>query len=527
MATSLLFNINKFVLLEYIYSGTTSPTVYSTNDAPFRRITNAYTGEDTIVNDNNSAAAITNNGIDNTVVDLNDGRCALLDNDAAYFYPSVDSNITVSPINITPTLNVVYDKVRVHILSGYNFEDLEGFMLSIYLRQNDDKKLRLCDLSYLKTDPNRIFFNPKPLKLAELIYDKFVEFEIPSQADMLADQEAAPGSSTTLSFWLTNGTYIGNSNTVYCEYHNIREVIEEQGITYFRPEEEVRFAFASVDSFGLLTADIQEASDGDYFEYRALYNGQSIEDFIFALNSVAGNNFFIIHELRVIEQVGISFTETDNITNIQNSDYDLINRFRPILRLTATAVSFSLEYTVRLYNSVDGRSIFKTATLTSTDVNKYGKMTTKLNVGDTTQPLKVYNKTPQTSEFNILDNLTETVKTKVLSTYINNNDIRVKSDSDLDRSIAGLLLKVNPFDNFFKFNLSTLPNPGDTESEKALGLSTISEYFMSFIKNDNTKLYIEEFKSANFNKEEGELAFKLSKGSSRRSDAIHRYKIST
>ena len=508
MATSLLFNINKYILLEYIYSGTTSPIIHSTNDIQFRKVVNGHTNVDTIINDDNSKP-ITNNIVDNTVVDLDNGRYALLDNDAAFFYPNADPDVTVNSIPIAPPLNVVYDKIRIHILSGYNFEDLEGFIISIYARMTNDKQLRLCNLSFLRSDPKDIFFNPKPLKLAELIYDKFIEFLIPSQAEMLADQEAAPQTTNHLAYHLTNGVYLGNQNTIYCEYKDIREVIEEEGLIYFIPQEEVRFAFSSVDNFDLLTADIQESTEGNYFEYQAKYNGQVIEDFIFSLNSLVNNNYFIIHELRVIEQVGISFTETDNFTSIQTNSYDSIKRFRPILLLTSTAVSFSIEYTIRLYNSVDGKSIFKTASISSIDVNKYGKLTTKINVGDTTQPLKVYNQIQDNQQFDIIDNLVEITKTKILSTFINNNDIRVKSDADLDKSIDGLLIKLNPFDDILKFNLTYLPNPSDPESEKELELGTVSTYYMAFIKNDDSKLYVEEFVSHNFNKQEGEIAFKV------------------
>lgn len=511
MGTSLLFNINKFILLEYIYSGTTSPIQHATNNVGFRRVTNGHAdGEDTIINTDNGST-ITRNVVDDTVVELPNGKYALLDNDSAFFYPNSDPEVTVSDITITPILNITYDKVRMHILSGYNFEDLEGFIVSLYARMNNDKIVRFCNLSHLKSDTSRLFFNPKPLKLAELIYDKYVEFLIPSQDFILTQQEASPGSTTTFSYYITNGEYLANQKTIYCEYKDIRSIISEEGLIFFNTEETVRFAFNSVDKFDLLVAKIQQSEDGDFFEYYAQWDGNLIEDFIFQLNSVAGNNFFIIHELRVIEQVGETFTETDNFTSIQTSEYDRIRRFRPILQLANNAVSFSIEYTVRLYNSVDGRSIFKVSSLTSTEVNRYGEKTTMLNVGNVLQPIKVFNKVSGRPQFSIQDNLVKLTNTKILTTYLNNANIVVSSDSDIDNSVDGLTIRITPFDNLFKFNLRKRDNPDDEDSLVAIDLDTASKYFMVFLKDDDSKLFIPEFKSPNFNKGTGEIAFKLNK----------------
>lgn len=507
MATSLLFRINKFILLEYIYSGSVSPIIRPTSSTSFRRISNAYVDNDTIVNQNGAA---TKNVIDYTVVDLDNGKFALLDIDTAYFYPNLDSNITVSNVSISPSLNVKYDKIRVHILSGYNFDGIEGFILSIYARMNNDKLLRLCNLSHINADFERLFFNPKPLKLAEFIFDKYVEFEVPAQEDILAIQEASPGSTTNLSYYLTNGKYLANQQTIYCEFHDIKTITQESGATYYDGGEAVRFAFSSTDQFSLLTTSIQQADDGDYFIYNAAYNSQVIEDFIYQLNSLASNKYYIIHDIRVLEQVGNTFNETDNFTSIQTDKYSDLRTFRPVLKLADTATSFSLEYTMRLYNAVDGKSIFKTSTLTSTDINRYGKKAMKLNVGNTTQPVKIYNKIIGNPIYNITDNLLQLTKTKVLNTFIENNDIVVKSDSDLDNSSA-VLIQVTPFDNFFKFNLSKLQTPGDLSSGVILELDNVSDYFMVFIKNDQTKVYIKEFLSDNFNKSNGELGFRLTK----------------
>jgi hypothetical protein len=282
----------------------------------------------------------------------------------------------------------------------------------------------------------------------------------------------------------------------------------DNGIPFLSPSESIKFSFASTDKFNLLTADISQAADGDYFEYQAKWNGQSIEDFIFQLNSVAGNNYYLIHELRLQEQVGISFTETDNVSSIQNNRYDIPKKYRPVLELADSAISFTIDYTIRLFNAADGRSVFKTASLTSTDINKYGKSMLKLNVGDTTQPIKIYNKTAGNPTFNISDQLLSVTKTKVVSRYIDVNSITVKSDSDVNKNIDGLQISINPFDNTIKLNLSYKYSQ-DEDDTRLLDLDTLSRYYMVFIKNDGSKLYIDELIDDNFRKSRGELAFKI------------------
>jgi tetratricopeptide (TPR) repeat protein len=55
----------------------------------------------------------------------------------------------------------------------------------------------------------------------------------------------------------------------------------------------------------------------------------------------------------------------------QTSNYDDPILFRPIILNSANAVSFSIDYTLRIYNRSDGTQIIKKARITSFDVKKY------------------------------------------------------------------------------------------------------------------------------------------------------------
>lgn len=504
-STSSFFSINKFVVLEYIYNGGGQ---LATNDVGFRKILNSYNGEVTAVNDDNSKL-ITKNVADNAVVQLDDGRYALLDIDGPLFYPNVDTNIVIQSPTIFPILNPTYDKVRVHILSGYNFDGLAGFIISIYCRKGSNKLLRLANLSYTRSDFDLLYFNPRPLVFSEFRYDKYVEFLVPSHYEMLTEQEANPGATNILSYILSSGEKLGIQNTIYCEYKNISSIDNSTGLTYLIPTDATRFVFSNVDMFGQLEATLIRAADGDYFEYYATWGGDIIEDFIYQLNSVAGNKFYVIHEIDVTEQIGQTNVITTSISSTQTSDYGKINKFRPVLEHTDQATSFSIIYTIRLYNAADGKSIFKTSTYTFTDINKFGKSGLKLNVGNNNLPVKIYNKRMDQPSYNILDNLVEITKSKVITTYINNQSITVRSDSDIDKSVA-VAIKIDPFDNIFKFDLN-VKEDGTDDSIKPLSIDTVSKYMIVFLKNDGTKNYISEYTSDSFNKSNGEIAFNISK----------------
>ena len=497
--TSVYFRLSPHLMLEYQYGSKN----FNTSSVKFRKIINEYEGFNTIVNDNDSTK-ITTNVVDNTVVEIEKGKYALLDNDSAYFYPDTDPNITVEDVVTPIDFDTDYDRVRVHILSGYNFDDNSGFITSIYMRTAQDSVLRLSNFAFDKGRKDLVFFNPKPLRVAEFIFDKYIEYYVPSPEYIIVQQESDPPSENSLGHIFTDGQKVSTVRNIYCEYNDILRTEVTNGLLYYHSGEGKKISFNTKDEFDLLTADIVENENG-YFEYAAKYDGNPIEDFIYKLNSLASNNYYILHDLLVIEQIGESFQETDNLSIVQSDSYDEVRKIRPILKFADKAVSFSIDYQIRLFNQVDGRSILKRASLASMNTHLYGEIPIRLNVGGTTQALKVYNK-KYDNVVDIKDNLVSLTKTRISSVYVDSNNIILN-----DNNQEAYEIEITPFDNFFRFNLTQKNENGDAV---ALELDTISKYFLSFIKNDDTKLNIEEFISDEFNKNDGQLAFKIIKDQS-------------
>lgn len=129
MAKSLL-QISNFALVEFDYDVTT----ISTSTQSFLLIDSSYTNERQILNvtkGNNP----TSNILDRSASRLTDTRTwAYLDQDRATPYNIYDSNNLSQQLlgNLTSTQwPVEYETVKLHILSGYNIEDLDGLLLSI------------------------------------------------------------------------------------------------------------------------------------------------------------------------------------------------------------------------------------------------------------------------------------------------------------------------------------------------------------------------------------------------------------
>ena len=75
----------------------------------------------------------------------------------------------------------------------------------------------------------------------------------------------------------------------------------------------------------------------------------------------------------------------------QDSDFDEPVLFRPIIKNANSAVSFSINYVLRLYNKADATQIIKNARLTSFDTQKYGRQMVQINLGVVPTVANVYN----------------------------------------------------------------------------------------------------------------------------------------
>jgi hypothetical protein len=490
MPSSVFYYLSDQLLLEYIYGG--GGTI-RTDVSGVKKVFNGYDGQVTYCNDDGSLQR-TGNVSDYVVQELPDGRSALLDNDSAYYYPDFDPTIVVSPVTVFPIKDVQYDRIRIHMISGYGFDGKSGMTFSAYLRTLSDKVVRLCNLSYVNGDNGLLFVNPRPIRIQHAMYDKYIEALIPSAEWMITEFENSPVNSLAALL----GVQLSSQRLIYFSFSFIDLASYENGLVYFQTSGIKRLSFGTTDGFSLLTAYIAESPKGPLVEYCAKWDGNTPEDMIYKLNSVSGNNFYIIHELTLTEQIGESMTVTDSFTSIQDSDYNAVREWKPIVKRAGEAVAVSIDYAVRLHNAANGTSIVKRASLTIlSGINRYGYKVDAIVVGNVTQPLKVYNKVI-TKDISVLENLREVVKNRVVYSFVDRKDVVVGGDPGV--------LEISQFDNTYVFRIRR--KVGDLEEAVDF---TNHVCRLCFVRNDGSMLRVVDVQGDGYNRSAGELAFMVTK----------------
>lgn len=493
---SLIFAINDYMVIEYTYKNGVNDEIMDTNRQKFQLIQNNYTGFKTLINDGRYQNHKTGNIQDNTAVIVDNGSIVYLDNDGRSF-PDYDANISVTQVTFPSLKYVTYESVKLHILAGYNFQDAEGAMVSVYCKTASGKPGYLCNFVYLKSGTENIYFNQRPLKLSDKIYDKYVEVKIPSFAAMLEDQISGGGSSFFNDCF---GEDMMNQNIFYCEVVTIESQEFNNGFRYMYIGEPKRFSLESTDQYNLLSVGITEK--GTYFELVPTWGGGSIEDFIFGLNSLAGNKYILIHEVRVFEQYGATFVQTADLSFIQTDNYAEPFLFRPILRNpTGGIYAFSVDYTIRLLNQQDGKSIFANGSLTSTSSHKYSKENLSINVGNTHEPIKVYNQIIKHSA-TIIDSGSVKIQNKLVVYVVDKKNITFKTANTATADTPTADIVFSPFVSVVRFDVTDAAgSPAD--------ISYLSNPVLCVPRENGSKIYIKEFIDSSFDKTKGTLVFKL------------------
>ena len=193
------------------------------------------------------------------------------------------------------------------------------------------------------------------------------------------------------------------------------------------------------------------ASSGDYFELTGKIIGSTLSNFIATLNSQGNADYMIFHQIVLSEQIGLSFRKTSEQMFTQTQDFDLPILYRPIISHSATAVSFAINYNMRLYNKADNTQIIKQARYVSYDPKKYGRRLMKINLGTVPTVANVYNELGDDSgnqiivggaisnNANMADKITENlvVKTRFNTTFRDRINVKASMSTVKVENITG------------------------------------------------------------------------------------------
>lgn len=517
--------LSDYCVLEYKQHplGDSSPELISST---FYRLTNNHLGLLQVYNDDSDLSK-THNIKDITVAPIGNSRLVLLDSDIAPEYQDYDPSLTQVDIDPSDSTNVVFDTVRFHFASGFSFEEVGSVVVGIKHKLNDLSNFIFANVVLDSITAESILeFNTRPLYLGNSVFDKYVDVKIPSIKYL--DSGFDQFGPLSLSYKLTNGIgFIKNSPiTAFLQEAATQTLFAENGIDYpqYMVTQNYEASVSQINEFESLGAVIEEATDGDYINFFATWNGAFPEDLISILNSRgADQDWIIIHQLQVYEQVGTAYLPSGNLVVYQEDNFGEALSYRPILKNASVSISMAIDYTMRLFNKLTNESVIRTGSMTIFNPNKYGKTLAKIELAGGPQSHTIYNKisqkTFQTTPF-VVPRTGVTVRERKVAApvFFHKSNVLLSSQNGLIRSnelgdevVYGqgrMILPIDPADNFIRFNVFKKVSTSVAPVPMSLNLN--ASFKLSFGK--TSKLEFTNMKDAAYeNPQFGQIAFKISK----------------
>lgn len=547
-------SLSSYCVVEYMFEPLGSLDYYT--DA-FYLLRNSNTGTNQIYNTDLSVNT-TFNIKDVTVTEMPNGRFAYLDSEIVPNYTDYDTNLTQTTVSGN---NVVMDQVRFHFVSGFDFSDFEALILNISHQQNDGENNIFANvLLSPDTYSTLITFNDKPLFLSSALYDRYVDIWVPSIKNINEEFQTAPVQANTFAAEITPsganfcGLVYNNPFSIKLLTCNKKHILYTANAEYetYEVGQVYEATLSQSNEFDGVGASIQEAASGDFIEFFMTYNSAFPEELISMLNKRnPANDWIIIHQLSIFEQVGSNFIPTARQVFFQESDFDEPNVFRPVLKYANIAATVSIDYLVRLTNKLNGEQVIREASTVITNPKKYGKSLINIPLNDPPSSHTVYNKIIKkdfeasslfVEPVSINDRPTQTgginaptptlnggvkvvTKTEYVPIFFSNNKVSISNKSALVTSANGLQEIVfgpnslrfilSPFDNFLKFKFYT-EFKSNANSNAAtiipLDLNLSNTVFRMVFDTDSGKISVDNMNSALYeNPSSGELAFKIAK----------------
>ncbi len=537
-STQRFVKITDYLLLEYEYTEFPNPEQYFVNtgnpSVGFEKIVNGYFNDAVQILNRPQDEQVTNNVRDLSVVQTAKNKFVTLDNDFLVPYLNSDPKLTDVanlPVVFPSNIGVYYDTIKFHIVSGYNFDNLDGIIFQIKFQERTGKKATVLQLLVTRSDISLPILNPNPIYLAGALYDHYVQVKIPAYANMVYEFDilsGTPQQANTLAAKISSdGNGFLKDAPIEFTVYEITETFLQNRYQNYIAQIKAQLGIFPRDNYQNLAAVIQENQYYNYLEYYPTWEGNFIEDFITAEGRV-GNAYYVAHDIEVKEQVGLSYIQTYNFSTVQTSDFNTPYIFRPVL-INPLTTSFVVNYTMRLVNKNNQNQIIRRSSFNSFDVNSYGRDVSKITLTTGAYTQKVYNKVLQApnvlSGYGINPTVASPVEKKVPVFYKDTNisvtkevividkDGNVLSETSSPNSIqiygqGQAKILVDPFDNFYKF---TVYNVKGGTTPEILDLGTSLTYYMVFLDSTGQEVRVENIKNKTTisNPVRGQVAFKL------------------
>jgi len=225
------------------------------------------------------------------------------------------------------------------------------------------------------------------------------------------------------------------------------------------------------------------------------------------------------------------FIRTAEISYIQDSDFGDSNSFRPVLKFGGNALSFRIDYTLKILNVNTNSSTDKTGSYLSFEPAKYGPELIKINLKSNIQSFDVYNKkivnvvgnnsSISSDDSNITGtdlyskNITSFKETKDINISV--NTVIINEDNQIvDKSASGTKnvfgqnlasIFVTPFDSYVLFNIFDV-----VEKELvSFDLSKSGLIYLSFAPNKGEIIKIAQENNESVKRDKGQVLFRITR----------------
>ena len=420
-----------------------------------------------------------------------------------------------------------FDTVKVHVVSGYNFDDVAGFLLQVGAATVDSNNLvNLSNFAYLKQDPDTkgsdvVKFSSNVLYLGNKFYDKYVEFKIPS-VYALGGQTSTP---------LESALSIKTLSDVYLTYGTVATIQAQGGSTStFTLSDSTSFQLPVTSSADNFNAFIAESTVGDFIEFYGTWRDIIIGEYMGDIESgrislytssnpndnyqeftetygVDTAKWVLIHELYVYENLPGSTSGSSLLsqkyTFTQDSNFTLPNYFRPVLKNADIDASYTIQYVCRLSNRMDGTQIIRRASFASSNPKKYGLQFTRLTV-ENTIPYKVFNRIEENQGVTVTGN--SNIRTKYSKVFYDTSNILYNQNKEVYPNGLGPLFLKNG-DGVYKFQFKSYNEL--TDQTENVDLSGAYDYALTFTLDNDSTIEVVPTYTSNMNTTIGELEFKI------------------
>lgn len=313
------------------------------------------------------------------------------------YHPDTAKNIPHSLSNGNLLTGVLYDRVRLHFVSGFTFSEKDlGFILNVQVKDDNERRITLAHHVFdrLLHDRN---FNPDPFLHNQKLFDTYIEFYVPSTNNMIEEwyrvnDEFGSEEDRKDNSLLHNLTDVGINRYQYVlfQFLTIERKSRVQAVMSNHPnfqEENQDFQFYHTiantsstlpftSSEANVSVSIQESDEGDYFELQGLHQGRAIGDYIQLIN-LRGENNILIYDVRVLEIDEHSVAvQTASYTIFQTEDFNDPVLFRPVI-VNSDSVAFEIEVSMRLFDTTTSKQVSTTGRIIMEEntgaVHRYGK----------------------------------------------------------------------------------------------------------------------------------------------------------